>query len=233
MGLNRRERIRKGPRGKGDIKVLKSETRVYSYSGGAAPDVYHIAPSEEPVVVNGWTVGNVTGAFVELTEDETEIKSVRPWSGAFYFVFDRFAGRKDMPPTIKHIEMSPPNQYRDWPIPAHDECYSILKIVGDKAWSGIEVVKPLWYQFAEDPAQPGVMEISYDSKTKWAAKQFLNFLEVAGFDFDADTLARSANVLNELQTILRKRDVVFQGNMERGYLQKELNRVPEGTKIVR
>ena len=120
---------------------------------------------------------------------------------------------------------------RSWVNPPHDQFFAILKIVGHPQWSGVEIVRPLVYQFGEDPTNPGSMEILYERKFWYS--QLLNFLEVTGFDFDADTLARSANVLPQLDEILKRRDAVFQGVMAKGYLNRELSHVPEGATVKR
>src|SRR3990167_2631182 len=235
MGLNRRQRKSKGPRGKGDIRIMKSgEVRVYLDEGGGSKETYPMtAPEGDKATINGWKFAPIAGAFVELSEDETEIVGVRPYEGTYYLVFDRFASRPDMPPTIKHkdAEKVTMQDGRSWTNPPHDQFFAILKIVGHKDWAGTEILRPLVYQFAEDPSNPGVMEVLYERKFWYS--QLLNFLEAAGFDFDADTLTRSANVLPQLQEILKRRDAVFQGVMERGYLQRELSHVPEGSVIKR
>ena len=235
MGVNRRQRKSKGPRGKGDIRIMKSgEVRVYLDEGAGTKEVYPMAsPEGDKTTINGWKFQPIANAFVELSEDEQEIVGVRPYEGTFYLVFDRFAARPGSAPTIKHkdaekVEMK---DGRSWTNPPHEQFFAILKIVGNKDWAGVEIIKPLVYQFAEDPANAGVMEILYERKFWYSA--LLNFLEITGFDFDADTLARSVNVLPQLDEILKKRDLVFQGTMERGYLNRELSRVPEGAKIVR
>ena len=235
MGVNRRQRKSRGPRGKGDIRIMKSgEVRVYLDEGGGVKETYPMtAPEGEKAVINGWKFQPIANAFIELSEDEQEIVGVRPFEGTFYVVFDRFASREGMPPTIKHKEAEKVQMAdgRSWMNPPHDQFFALLKIVGSKEWAGVEIVKPLVYQFAENPASPGEMEILYERKFWYSA--LLNFLEVAGFDFDADTLARSANVLVELQEILKRRDAVFQGVMENGWLNRELSHVPEGSVIKR
>lgn len=235
MGVNRRQRKSKGPRGKGDIRLMKSgEVRVYLDDGSGTKEVYPMpAPEGEKAVINGWKFQPIAGAFIELSEDEQEIVAVRPAEGTYYLVFDRFASRENMPPTIKHKEAEKVTMKdgRSWMNPPHDQFFAILKIVAHKDWAGVEIVRPLVYQFSENPAAPGEMEILYERKFWYS--QLLNFLDVAGFDFDADTLARSANVLVELQEILKKRDMVFQGVMQNGYLNRELGHVPEGAQIKR
>lgn len=240
MGTGVRQRKHYGPRGEGEIRIMKSgEARCYLDIDGYR-EVFQIAAEDVPSEVGSWEFGPIKKVVVELTEDETEIRNIRPANGTFYLVFDRFAAREDperrgkyLPPTIKHKEAQKVTlpDGRSWTNPPHERFFAILRVVGGTQYDGMEFVKPLVYQFEESISEPGQMEIVYDRK-HWY-NELVNFLTIAGFDFDADTLTRSENVLPQLQEVLKDRDVVFQGVVNNGWLDRKLENIPEGTTVKR
>lgn len=242
MGLSSRQRKKRGPRGLGEIRVMKSgEVRVYLVDG-EYKETYTFAPEDVEEQYGGWKFGPIKDAFIELTGDEGGIRSVRPYEGEYFFKFLRFAARPDSAPTIKHVpkeHIGPLPNGSEWDNPPHDEFYPVLSVVGekkvvnsrivaDKKFAGTETLLSMVYQFERNPAS-GLMEVVWERKFWYDALD--NFLQVAGYDYDADNLTPSENVLKELEAILLKRDRVFEGSIVGGYVKGLLRPAPVGVKI--
>ena len=251
MGLNSSQRKVYGPRGKGEIRILPvkeagnpknwKEIKVTIFDDDGWKEVYSLDPQEVTKTFGTWQLQPVKDVFVELTADEEDIRSVRPFEGTFLLEFDRFAARQDMEtgeqlaPTIKHKpaeRVTLPNG-QSWMNPPHDQFFAILRVAGSEIgkptnYDGMETVKVLVYQF-ERNKDTGMVEIKWDRKFWY--DQLINFLDKTGLDFDADTLTPSENVLGELQEILERRLQIFRGTFARGWLNRELDDAPVGITI--
>lgn len=253
MGTEARQRKNLGPRGKGSIAILPQtaankssdhwrEVKVVIFDKDDYKTVYHLDPEDITTEFGDWTLKPVKDVYIELTPDEEDIRSVRPWEGRYLLQFERFAARQDqesgamLAPTIKHKPQEKVvirTTGASWVNPPHDEFYAILKIkaseIGKKSsFDGIEVVKPLVYMFERNP-DTGLVEIVWERKFWY--DQLENFLTLTGYDWDADNLTPSENVLGELQEILASRSKLVRGNFSNGWLDRGLDAPPVGVEI--
>ena len=253
MGTDARQRKQYGPRGKGHITVLPAkeannpdnwkEVKVTIFDSDGYKDVFHLTDVDDINKNFGdWKLQTIKDVYVELTPDEENIRSVRPFEGTFTLSFNHFAARKDQEtgkmaaPTIKHKtaeRVTIKTTGASWTNPPHDEFYAILKIraseIGNKTpYDGMETVKPLVYMFERNP-DTGMVEIVWDRKFWY--DQLSNFLTMAGYDWDADNLSPSENVLGELQDILLDRAEIFRGTFTNGWLDRDLDNPAVGVTL--
>ena len=119
-----------------------------------------------------------------------------------------------------------------WPIRAHEEFYAILEIVNHRDFAGMEVPLTLWYQFETDK---DTEEVYLAGGRSGAYANLMKFLEVAGYDLDADTLTpgEPGEILQQLDKILQSRGAVFQTQLKGGYVPfrvvEALSLAPEGS----
>lgn len=246
MGTQIRQIKKKGPSGKATISVLPvsaaktpdkwKEVKVSMVRSTGEKEVFRLTPEGLTTEFGGWTLTPTADVFVQLTGEETNIQSVRPFEGNFLFKFDRFAARPEKAPTIKFIPMQhvgPLPNGSEWDNPPHHEFYAVLRIaateIGKKTpFEGMEVIRNLVYQFQRNPVT-GLMDIAWERKFWYDA--LVNFLNVTGFDWDADSLTPSENVLGELEDILQKRGKIIRGTLVNGYLKGELQDAPIGVTV--
>jgi len=252
MGTGARQRKHYGPRGRGSISVLPkahannpdkwTDIKVTLIDDAKQKTVYHLDPEEVTREFGQWNLQSISDVYVELTPDEENIRTIRPFDGTFTLSFSHFAARQDqengslLAPTIKHKpaeRVTIKKTGASWTNPPHDQFFAILKIraseIGKKTpYDGLETVKVLVYQFELNP-DTGFMEIVWDRKFWY--DQLENFLTLTGFDYDADTLTRSDNVLAELQNILQDRDTIFRGSFSNGWLDRELDNPAVGVTL--
>ena len=253
MGTAQRQRKQFGPRGLGDITILPIKFRnqpdkwedvkvVIRDRDTNEKMVYHLDPEEVRKDFGEWGLQTIKDVYVELTHDEENIRSVRPYEGIFTMSFSHFAARQDqdsgesLAPTIKHKpaeRVTIKASGASWVNPPHDQFFAILRVRASEIgkptpFDGMEVVKVLVYQF-ERNADTGFMEIVWDRKFWY--DQLQQFLTLAGYDYDADTLIVSENVLGQLQEILQDRDEIFRGTFEGGWLQRDLDNPAVGVTL--
>lgn len=252
MGTGVRQLMQYGPRGHGQITILPikaknkgpenwTEVKVTIVDKDSVKTVYHLDPDEQPLTFGDWALTTISDVFIELDKDEETIRNVRPFDGTFTMSFSHFAARQDedgnrMAPTIKHKQAEKVTIAKtgaSWTNPPHDQFYAILKIraseIGKKTqFDGMEAVKILVYQFGINP-DTGFMEIAWERKFWY--DQLANFLTMAGFDYDADDLIKSENVLGQLEEILIDRDTIFRGTFANGWLQRDLDNPAVGVNL--
>ena len=251
MGTGSKQRKVYGPRGRGSIATLPveavtpedwKEIKVTIFDKEGFKEVFRLDPADVTREFGSWILKPINDVFIELTAEEDNIKSVRPLEGTFLLRFSRFAARVDaetgqaLAPTIKNKDaerVTIPATGASWTNPPHSEFYAILRVeateIGKETeLAGMEAVRPLVYMFERNP-QTGLVDIVWDRKIWY--DQLINFLTVTGYDFDADSLTPSENVLGELQNILQGRNVAFRGTFADGWLQRELADAPIGVEI--
>jgi len=252
MGTGSKQRKQYGPRGRGSISILPvkaantptdwKEVKITIFDEADGKEIFRLEPEDLTKEFGQWALKPINDVFVELTPEEDNIKSVRPWEITSLLRFVRFASRIDkdtkvaMAPTIKHKpaeRVTIPKTGASWTNPPHDEFYAVLQVaaseIGKKSeYDGMEAVRPLVYMFERNP-DTGLVDIIWDRKFWY--DQLINFLTVAGYDFDADSLTPSENVLGELQAILQKRNQVFRGTFTGGWLQRDLIDAPIGVEL--
>jgi len=227
----RRQRQKRGPRGAGRVTVLKSGAgRVY-----VGEEAFDIPAEGLHETYGSWAfkpVGTATkSVFVELSGSEQELRNVRPFDGNFFVKFSRLASRDGKPPTIISQAERQPEGFQ-YPIRAHEEFYAILEVVNHKDYEGMEIPLTLWYLFDVDA---NTEEVFIAGGRSNAFANLMKFLEVAGYDFDADTLkpGEPGEILQQLNDLLSKRGAVFQCQLKGGYvpfnIAEALSLAPEGS----
>jgi hypothetical protein len=89
----------------------------------------------------------------------------------------------------------------------------LFEIVGGE-FEGMSAVKMFTYMFRA--GQDDLVEMVGGGGKDYKALD--EFLTAAGFDWDKDNVPFSNNILPDLQTLLKKRAVVFLGKFENGWL---------------
>ena len=252
MGTDSRQKKQYGPRGRGDITILPvkyrndpdrwTDVKVRIFDEAGDKMVYHLEPEDVTKEFGEWNLQTIKDVYIELTPDEENLRTVRPYEGTFTMTFSHFAARQDqesgstLAPTIKHKpaeRITIKKTGASWTNPPHDQFFAILRIRASEIgkttpFDGMEVVKVLVYQFERNP-DTGFMEIAWERKFWY--DQLQNFLTLTGFDYDADSLTVSENVLGELQDILQERDEIFRGTFDGGWLQRDLDNPAVGVTL--
>lgn len=227
----KRPQYKSGPKGAGRITVQKSGSARVFLDGQS----YDIAAEDVPESIGEWEFQAVGTAkkpiFVELSQDETRIRNVRPLEGNFFVKLVRFAAREDHLPTIYPIAEFQP-EWAKWPFPAHEEFYPIVQIVNHPDYEGMESKVTLWYTFQVDE---DTEEVFIPQNRSNAFANVIKFLDVTGYDLDADTLevGEPQEILGQLEKILLSRDQIFMCQMAKGYVPfkvaEAVSLAPEGT----
>jgi len=227
----RRQRQKRGPRGAGRVTVLKSGAgRVY-----VGEDAFDIPAEGLHEKYGSWAFKPVGTAakpvFIELAGNEQELRNVRPLDGNFFVKFSRLASREGKPPTIISQAERQPEGFQ-YPIRAHEEFYAILEVVNHKDYEGMEIPVTLWYLFESDA---NTEEVFLSGGRSNAFANLMRFLEVSGFDLDADTLkpGEPGEILQQVDAILQKRGSIFMCTLKEGYvpfnIAEAMSLAPEGS----
>ncbi len=247
MGLEQYERKQYGPRGLGTISILPKsavktpakwkEIKISINVNGQRKIYNDFDPAEVNREFGSWQLQPMSrenSVYIELTHDEMQIKSIKPPDGTYIFQLGNFAARENddgsrMAPSIKSRPIRSVNTKKGgvWIIPAHDEFYVLHRLVSSEIgkktpYNGMEQIQTLWYMFQRNP-ETGLVQTVYDtgeSSTKMFHDELMNFLTFTGFDFDADNLMPSENVLSELEPILVSREAFYRATIENGYITR-------------
>ena len=248
MGLDSFERREYGPKGLGTISILpKSAVNTpakwkeikISINVNGQRRIYN---DFDPETVNrefgDWKLKPMAreqSVHIELTYDETNIKTIKAPDGTYIFQFSHLAGRQNedgsrMAPSIKSKPMKAVNTRKGgvWIIPSHDEFYAIHKLVSSEIgkktpYNGMEQLQTLWYMFERNP-ETGLVQTVFatgETSTKMFHDELMNFLTYTGYDFDADNLMPSENVLSELEPILQGREEFYRATIANGYIIRD------------
>ena len=249
MGLDQYERRQYGPKGLGTIQILPvsaaktpskwKEIKVTLTNQDGVRGVYKDFDPEEVIKEFGaWKLkpmGKGNEVFIELSFDETKIKSVKPPDGTYIFELGHFAAKENedgsrAAPTIKHKALKSVRTKKGgiWNIPPHDEFYVLHRLasseIGKKTpYNGMEQIQTLWYMFDRNPTT-GLMQTVFDigeNSTKMFHDELMNFLIYTGYDFDADNLTPSENVLGELEPLLLGRSEFYRASIVGGYISRD------------
>ena len=247
MGLDRHERRQYGPRGLGTISILPvsaantpakwKEIKISINVNGQRRIYNDFDPETVHKEFGSWKLkpmNRENSVYIELTADETQIKSIKPPDGTYIFRLANFASRENddgsrMAPTIKHKGMKAVQTRKGgiWNIPPHDEFYVLHSLVSSEIgkktpYNGMEQIQTLWYMFERNP-ETGLTQTVYDvgeTSTKLFHDELMNFLIYTGYDFDVDNLTPSENVLGELEPLLLGRGNIFRATIEGGYISR-------------
>ena len=138
--------------------------------------------------------------FVTLNQDGTKITGMRPPKGTYFAHFANFTHKKDEPPTFKDVpaDIKRKKDNTTYAVPAHLEFTAIFDIDKGK-FGGFQVPYSMWYCF-KPYGTTGESAISGRGRGKVE-----EFLLAVGFDFMADSIPYSENVLPELEQAIRER----------------------------
>ncbi len=246
MGLETYERKQYGPRGLGTIQILPvsaaktpskwKEIKVTLVDRDGVRQVYRdIDPEKVEKKFGDWILkpmGKTSPVNITLSFDETNFKSIGPPDGTYIFQLGNFAAKQNedgspQAPTIKHKAMKSVNTQKGgvWNIPPHDEFYVLHQLVGSEIgkkipYSGMEALQTLWYMFDRNPTT-GLVQTVFDTgenSTKMFHDELMNFLIYTGYDFDADNLTPSENVLGELEPLLLGRSEFYRMTLLNGWV---------------
>lgn len=160
---------------------------------------------------------------ITLNSNNTEIYGARPIGGTYRAIFAGFAARENEPPTIREVaaKSGVSKAGKPYKITSHLEFTALFDVVSGK-WKGYRLVYNLPYGFTRYDQKDDDTPITQVSGTK-----LIDFLQILGMDFDADTLPWSENVLPYLEKLLaaRKRQLVISLN-ENGWV-KDISEPPD------
>ena len=243
MGTRRDKQQEVGPKGEGELRVLKGEgdeefklkliNAAGIVVGEFSPDACLTAlPADiAPRKVYG-------PIFYKLSGDEQAIYELRPWGTAredkFLCRFKRLPSRDGEEPTHYTAEardimwLNPKTNKR---VPLHfpelEKFNSLLEVVTGK-FKGMELKCTLAYFFEEDP-DDGTTYITGKGKEYDLLESFMT---QAGYDWNSDSMEYTPNVLPQLDVILQSvaDENVFEVRIKKGW-PKEFTSIPEGMVI--
>jgi hypothetical protein len=224
-----------GLRGEGSVQVV-NDTQVGITIKEKDGKQHHLT-LEYPqgvklVQIGNWQLQDVDDVFIQLTQDKSDIKFIRPRNGTFYTQFARFGAEEGELPTILYSEMGKPFAGAKWDNPARYRYYVLYEIFAAAQYSGMEILDVLTYEFEYDENIEDWVIVGSERK-KWHTHN-LTYLNVFGFDaqhdsfafegktFDAGGPELIAFVLPELEEILQQRDRVGQVTVKDGWVTPEL-----------
>jgi hypothetical protein len=213
--MRKRVEKQKGPTGRAEVRVLKDEIKVIDLD---SHEVHHISPDDigtDTVVKSGHNL------FYRLSTDGTKLYGLNPWDGNHFMRVKAF-----LPPprsegqTIPASYVLPGGQVMagregrgSWVTRDRSVFNVLFEIVGGE-FEGMSAVKMFTYMFRA--GQDDLVEMVGGGGKDYKALD--EFLTAAGFDWDKDNVPFSNNILPDLQTLLKKRAVVFLGKFENGWL---------------
>lgn len=215
MPLGVRQKKQYGPRGLAEIRMYKDKVKVFIDDPDGGTDAYELSPDDLDDDVK-----SIKGVYVELTSDETQIRSIRPWKGSFPVKFIGFVKTREGVTSLKPKAARRPQPVDNpgWVIPAHTAFYAIAEIVSKDKHNGMQVIIPLVYLF--ERTIDGTMELVYEYKRHY--DDLWELISLAGFDSDNDTLiaGEPVVVLDQLEDILLERNKKFVVKIEDGWLRE-------------
>ena len=230
MGIGATQKKDFGPRGLGEIRTYKTgPAKVYiqepvrDASGKVVEHRTTIFPilSED----SGVEITPIKDVYIELTPDQTAIKSVRPWEAQVKARFAEIVKKKDgkfsiKPKEKKHVDMSKynPTDTREWDIPAHSRFTLRLEITEKDKHKGMLAFITLPYLFVRNIL--GEVDIEYEYKGHYS--ELFNTLSVLGLNFDSDTLmpGEPGAVLAQIEEILRSRNQEVMLTFQNGWYKE-------------
>lgn len=218
MPMRKKVEKRKGPEGRGEVRILKDEIKVIDLD---TSETHHINPvdiGEDTVVKAGKDL------FYRLSADGRKLYGLNPYDGQFFLRVKRF-----LPPprsenqTIPDTYVLPGGQDMGGWVSKDRTVFNVLfEIVGGD-FEGMGAVKMFQYMFRA--GQDNLAEfVGYRGKAYRALDEFMT---AAGFNWEKDSIEYSSNILPELESILLKRGTVFLGKFEEGWLNG-FSKVPAG-----
>ena len=193
MPIYRSKRKSKTTYTTGILKVLKNSVRFVE---DGSNEIYEFNHEDVPEYIDPACSGQPHS--VAISEKGDRILSARPVSGTFQVKFTGFAAPKDQPPVPKKKEFQAPQGNRTWPIQEHFEFTPLLEITRGKH-KGQIVPFNLWYEFNQYEDTRMVVLPESDRKSD---RQRMDFLELAGYDFNKDSIEYSDNVLPQIEAFL-------------------------------
>lgn len=220
-----------GPRGNGRVEVLSPtsvKVTITDREKNTNQYIIQYPQGVSMVKIGEWQLQAVDNVFVQLTPDKEEILYIRPLSGKFYIQFAGFGAEPGQLPTIRFQEKRE-YQGRPW-LPERYECYPLYEVIAGGIYSGMMIVDRITYEWEYDENLEEFAHIGQKPSLHEAATTFLN---VFGFEWQTDNLhytaenydaggpTNIANVLPELEDILKSRKKIAQVSVENGFTVKE------------
>lgn len=154
-------------------------------------------------------------AYIQLSNDKSQIWTMKPWEGNFFVRFERFAAKKDQLPTIRHRKekwLNGPNG--QWPLPAADVFVAIFRIVGVTPWAKVDVTKE--YEYVWYP-QAGTNLADIEGRTT-PVTEVEDLLKIMGhFDFLTEAFRYSDKLLVEIEKRLQETNAIGYLNVHNGF----------------
>lgn len=183
--MKAREKKRYGPRGLGEIRVLADgSAKVYLQvpMRNAAGEIDSYNTVVYPIAKEDVAAGTkaAEGIYIELSPDETTIRSVRPWEGRFRARFTGLVQKKTglvslKPIQTKHVAL---DDGREWDIPAHVKFFALNEIVSNDKHGGMVFVVGLPFLFERD--MYGGVEVAFDYKPHY--DELWNYMSALGIE---------------------------------------------------
>ncbi len=224
--MESRQIKRYGPRGQGEIRVLKSGiVKVYLQEPirdgkGEIVDystvVYPLAPEDVSDDIQA-----IKGVYIELTADETNVRSIHPWSGQFRARFTNVVRRRNGVISTKPIakrHVGPLDDGREWDIPAHTKFYALNEIVGPKGDKHLGQTFVLGLPFLYERTVHGTVDIAWEYKAHY--DELWNYMVATGIE-DAEFMpGEPAAVIEQFEESIQGRGTDFTVTYLDGWLKQ-------------
>lgn len=243
MGTRREKQIETGPKGQGELRILKGEgdadfkLKIID-AAGIVKGEFDPDQCFAPLPVDVAPRKIYSPIFFKLSGDGQAIFELRPYGAPredkFIVRFNRLPHKDGEEPDhylseARDIVWLNPKTNKKVPLhfDAMEKFNALLSIVTGK-YKGMDIKVTLAYMFEEDELDGGIW-------VNGKGKEFdllESFLTQAGYDWDSDSMEHTPNILPQLDVILQERaeDNIFEVRLAKGW-PKEFQSLPEGMAI--
>ena len=243
MGTRREKQIETGPKGQGELRILKGDgdddfkVKIIDAAGIVKGE---FAPDQcfAPLPVDVAPRKVYSPIYFKLSSDEQAIFELRPYGAPredkFTVRFKRLPHKDGEEPDhyeapARDVKWLNPKTKKIVPLhfPAMEKFNALLEIVAGK-YKGMEMKVTLAYMFEEDDLDGGCYLLGKGKEYDLLE----SFLTQAGYDWDSDSMEYTQNVCPQLDVILQERaqDNIFTVRIAKGW-PKEFESLPEGMQI--
>lgn len=225
MGIEYEEKRKKSKFGKAEVRALKDKVKIIYVD---EDDFIREFPIEDVLC----PIYGGKDLFVSLSKDETQIMSIRPYVGTYAMKIKEFMAFNNEPPkpyteAERKVEFTDKEGNRKSFMAAEREVFTVLLevIAPGEPYDG--VIYPVRVPYAVDrDVATGNFKISGAPSN---CRQFREFLEKFGVDFNEDSIPHSSNILPQLEELLLEKDKSVFGVVTKGYVNtKNIERIPVG-----
>jgi hypothetical protein len=196
---------KRGPRGEATIKKLAKKLVVTMEKTGETLEF----PREDVE----FDFPKANSYNVNISADKNKLYGVTPYSGTFFVKVKDFAHGEGQEPAPIHKEGMGTRDDGTAYHYAYD-AFTVLLEISRGSWKGTLIPAFLRYKFM-DAGDGDTAAISGWGKH---TEHLQNFLELAGLDFDNDTIPLSENILPYLRDALIARGAEFQAVVREGWI---------------